>query len=216
MDACGLYGADRTTIKGLDKRLTYPRVPGHEIVRRIRAKGRAVSSGWFLGQRLGMGRLVGHCLSSMSCRQEYFNLCEDQPTVGATFDGGSADCVLVRATALVPIPESLASVYAAPILCAGNSCCLRAYHRTVKARKSSVAWCGTRTIAYQSGLTGFWRASSARRNDRYAAPVGATARLQRAHKHSTGDSNLALGSSRVGLRTTAQRSDWLPCCAYEY
>ena len=119
VEACGLCGADRTTIEGLDKRITYPRVPGHEIVGRIRAKGRAVSSGWLLGQRVGIGRLGGHCLSCMSCRQGHFNLCEDQPTVGSSIDGGYADCVLVRATALVSIPESLASVDAAPILCAG-------------------------------------------------------------------------------------------------
>ena len=46
-------------------------------------------------------------------------LCQNQPFVGATCDGGYAEMMVARATALVSIPDELDSEEAAPILCAG-------------------------------------------------------------------------------------------------
>jgi alcohol dehydrogenase len=46
-------------------------------------------------------------------------LCQNQPFVGATCDGGYSEMMVARATALVSIPDELDAEEAAPILCAG-------------------------------------------------------------------------------------------------
>ncbi len=119
VEACGICGADAADIEGADPALHPPRVPGHEVVGRIVALGPQVPPPWQLGQRVGVGRLGGHCNACVMCRQGRFELCQDQPFVGATRDGGYAEMMLARATGLVSIPDELDAQEAAPILCAG-------------------------------------------------------------------------------------------------
>ncbi|BCH26526.1 hypothetical protein MesoLjLb_63110 [Mesorhizobium sp. L-8-3] len=119
VEACGICGADVSDIEGADPSLQPPRVPGHEVVGRIVALGENVPSLWKLGQRVGIGRLGGHCNECVQCRQGQFHLCENQSLVGASCDGGYAEMMLARGTGLVSIPDELASEEAAPILCAG-------------------------------------------------------------------------------------------------
>lgn len=119
VEACGICGADASDIEGADPSLQPPRVPGHEVVGRIVAIGENVPSIWKQGQRVGVGRLGGHCNECAQCRQGQFQLCANQPFVGASCDGGYAEMMLARGTGLVSIPDELASEEAAPILCAG-------------------------------------------------------------------------------------------------
>lgn len=74
---------------------------------------------WKIGQRVGVGRLGGHCNECVQCRQGNFQLCLNQPVVGRSCDGGYAEMMLTRSTGLVVIPDELNSEEAAPILCAG-------------------------------------------------------------------------------------------------
>lgn len=119
VEACGICGADAADIERAAPQLPRPRVPGHEVVGRIAALGEHVSSIWQLGQRVGVGRLGGHCGECVQCRQGRFQLCENQPVVGVNCDGGYAEMMLARATGLVSIPAELDAEEAAPILCAG-------------------------------------------------------------------------------------------------
>ncbi|APG87158.1 alcohol dehydrogenase (plasmid) [Sinorhizobium americanum CCGM7] len=119
VEACGICGADVSDIERADSALNPPRVPGHEVVGRIVALGQNTPSIWKIGQRVGVGRLGGHCNECSECRRGHFNLCRNQPVVGSSCDGGYAEMVIARATGLVSIPEALLSVEAAPILCAG-------------------------------------------------------------------------------------------------
>lgn len=119
VEACGICGADAADIEEADPALQPPRVPGHEVVGRIVAIGENAPSIWKSGQRVGVGRLGGHCNECSQCRQGQFQLCEDQPFVGASCDGGYAEMMLARGTGLVSIPDELNSEEAAPILCAG-------------------------------------------------------------------------------------------------
>lgn len=119
VEACGICGADVGDIESADPSRQLPRVPGHEVVGRIVAIGEGVPSIWKMGQRVGVGRLGGHCNECAPCRQGRFNLCRDQPVVGASRDGGYADMMVARGTGLVSIPEELTTEEAAPILCAG-------------------------------------------------------------------------------------------------
>lgn len=119
VEACGICGADAADIESATPALQPPRVPGHEVVGRIVALGTHVSTAWAVGQRVGVGRLGGHCNECAQCRQGRFQLCQNQPIVGATRDGGYAEMMLARSTGLVSIPDELSAEEAAPILCAG-------------------------------------------------------------------------------------------------
>ena len=119
VEACGICGADAADIEGADPALQPPRVPGHEVVGRIAALGAGVPARWHVGQRVGVGRLGGHCNECEQCRQGLFQLCRQQPFVGASCDGGYAEAMIARHTGLVSIPDELDAEEAAPILCAG-------------------------------------------------------------------------------------------------
>lgn len=118
VEACGVCGADAADIAKAHAN-GVPRVPGHEVVGRIVALGVGTPSIWRLGQRVGVGRLGGHCHECIPCRQGRFNLCQNQPIVGNSCDGGYAGQMLARSTGLVAIPQELSAEDAAPILCAG-------------------------------------------------------------------------------------------------
>lgn len=119
IEACGICGADIGAIEGVEQGLILPRVPGHEVIGRIVAMGINTPSIWRLGQRVGVGRLGGHCNECGQCRRGQFQLCENQPYIGSSQDGGYAELMVVRHTGLVSIPEELGSEEAAPLLCAG-------------------------------------------------------------------------------------------------
>ncbi len=140
VEACGICGADSSDIGRADPSLRPPRVPGHEVVGRIIALGEGIPSKWKLGQRVGVGRLGGHCNECDQCRRGQFVLCEDQPVMGSSHDGGYAEMMLAKNTGLVSIPDELTSEKAAPLLCAGLA--------TFNALKKSKAQAGD-TVAIQ-------------------------------------------------------------------
>ncbi|MBB5575452.1 alcohol dehydrogenase [Rhizobium paranaense] len=119
VEACGICGADASDIDKADPALQPARVPGHEVVGRILALGPNTPSIWKIGQRVGVGRLGGHCNECSECRRGRFNLCRNQPVLGSSCDGGYAEMMIARATGLVSIPDELSPEEAAPILCAG-------------------------------------------------------------------------------------------------
>jgi alcohol dehydrogenase len=119
VEACGMCGADLADIRNASANPEIQRVPGHEIVGRIIEIGMGVAEVWSVGQRVGVGRLAGHCGSCAQCWDGSFHLCPNQGFVGSSRDGGYAEMVLARGTGLVAVPDSMASAEAAPILCAG-------------------------------------------------------------------------------------------------
>src|SRR5580658_5914886 len=118
VEACGVCHSDVATVDAVLPGITYPRVPGHEVVGKIDALGHGVS-GWKIGQRVGVGFLGGHCGECQSCRRGDFLNCTKQPVTGAHFDGGYAEVMMAFPSGLVAIPDGLSSVDAAPLLCAG-------------------------------------------------------------------------------------------------
>ena len=118
VEACGICHSDSGTVDGVLPGITFPRVPGHEVVGKIDALGQGVS-GWKIGQRVGVGFLGGHCGQCQSCRRGDFVNCANQPVSGAHFDGGYAEVMMAFPNGLVAIPDGLSSVDAAPLLCAG-------------------------------------------------------------------------------------------------
>lgn len=118
VEACGVCHSDAATIDGEFPNLPYPRVPGHEVVGRIDAIGAGVQ-GWTVGQRVGVGFLGGACGYCEFCRDGDIVNCRNQGYTGVHTDGGYAEVMLAKASGLVSVPDTLSSVDAAPLLCAG-------------------------------------------------------------------------------------------------
>lgn len=164
VEACGICGADTGTIEGLEKGVEYPRVPGHEVVGTIVQVSEQVPAYLKLGQRVGIGRLGGHCNACEQCRLGHFNLCQNQPVTGSSRDGGYAEYMLARATGLVAIPEDLSSVDAAPLLCAGIA--------TFNALKKSRAQAGDTAVIQGVGGLGHLALQYARKMGFRVVAVG--------------------------------------------
>lgn len=118
VEACGICRGDNVTVAGLSPSLRYPRVPGHEIAGVIDALGAGVTT-WAKGQRVGLGWFGGHCGQCEACRRGEFIGCTKLEIPGIAYDGGYAEFLVAPAGSLASIPDDLASVDAAPLLCAG-------------------------------------------------------------------------------------------------
>lgn len=118
VEACGVCHSDSVTVDYLFPIVNYPRVPGHEIVGRVESVGGNVPQ-WKVGQRVGIGWYGGHCGRCEPCRRGDLVACQNASVPGLTYDGGYADYVVAPAEALAAVPDSLNSLDAAPLLCAG-------------------------------------------------------------------------------------------------
>lgn len=119
VQACGVCHSDTVVVEGSMPGLTYPRIPGHEVIGIVEAVGEAVS-GWQVGTRVGVGWSPGACGYCGQCRHSNLFACENiQGATGVTRDGGFATHMLAHASALARVPAELDSVESAPLLCAG-------------------------------------------------------------------------------------------------
>jgi uncharacterized zinc-type alcohol dehydrogenase-like protein len=115
---CGVCRSDLHLIDNDWQVSKFPFVPGHEIVGTVEAVGAAVQN-FQPGERVGVGWQADSCGICPWCRQGKENLCpQTQPTC-VHRNGGFADSVRVPARFVIPIPETLDSENAAPLLCAG-------------------------------------------------------------------------------------------------
>jgi alcohol dehydrogenase/propanol-preferring alcohol dehydrogenase len=118
VQACGVCHSDWVVASAGFPGIEYPRVPGHEVAGVIDALGAGVT-GWKVGQRVGVGWHGGQDGTCDPCRRGNFFGCESAPITGVTVDGGYAEYMVARASALARLPASLAPKDAAPLLCAG-------------------------------------------------------------------------------------------------
>jgi D-arabinose 1-dehydrogenase-like Zn-dependent alcohol dehydrogenase len=118
VQACGVCHSDVLTKEGSWPGIQYPRVPGHEVAGIIDEIGAGVSA-WKKGQRVGVGWHGGQDNTCGECRRGDFRNCRNLKICGISYDGGYQQYMLAPVEALVPIPDSLSDVDAAPLLCAG-------------------------------------------------------------------------------------------------
>ena len=119
VQACGVCHSDSLVKDGNWPGLQYPRVPGHEVIGLIDSVGRGVAD-WKPGQRVGVGWNGGYCGSCDACRRGEFFVCQTATRVtGVTQDGGYADYMVAHASAVARVPDELADIEAAPLMCAG-------------------------------------------------------------------------------------------------
>ncbi|HEY5381413.1 MAG TPA: NAD(P)-dependent alcohol dehydrogenase [Acidobacteriaceae bacterium] len=115
---CGVCHSDLHLIDNDWGLSHYPFIPGHEIVGAVTALGSAVRD-HVLGERVGISWQADSCHFCEWCRAGEEHLCpKAQPTcVGR--NGGFADSVRVNSRFVIPIPDALDSLSAAPLLCGG-------------------------------------------------------------------------------------------------
>ncbi|KAF6166763.1 hypothetical protein GIB67_005639 [Kingdonia uniflora] len=122
---CGICHSDLHQIKNEWGNSVYPMVPGHEIVGVVTEVGKNVTK-VKVGEKAGVGCLVGSCGSCHSCADDLENYCTKQIlTYNARYHdetlthGGYSDNLVVEEHFAIRFPENLPLDAAAPLLCAG-------------------------------------------------------------------------------------------------
>jgi alcohol dehydrogenase/propanol-preferring alcohol dehydrogenase len=120
VEACGICHGDAVIKEGTFPNLSYPRIPGHEVIGIIAEIGDRVTT-WKTGDRVGVGWHGGHCFQCKECRKGNFWGCEKAEITGITRDGGYAEYMTAREEVLVSIPFELNAMKGAPLVCAGRT-----------------------------------------------------------------------------------------------
>ncbi|XP_062100736.1 probable mannitol dehydrogenase [Humulus lupulus] len=122
---CGICHSDLHMLKNEWGVSTYPLVPGHEIVGMVTEVGSKVQK-FKVGDKVGVGCMVGSCGSCDSCANDLENYCPKMILTyaakyhdGTTTYGGYSDIMVADEHFIVRIPDSLPLDAAAPLLCAG-------------------------------------------------------------------------------------------------
>ncbi|GAA0970648.1 Alcohol dehydrogenase [Nocardioides aquaticus] len=119
LETCGLChtdihaaGGDWPVQPGL------PFVPGHEGVGIVEQLGAGVQDRW-VGERVAIAWLGSACGACRFCVDGRETLCTEQQNSGYSVDGAFAEYAVADATYVVPVPDGVSSLDAAPLTCAG-------------------------------------------------------------------------------------------------
>ncbi|KAG6387605.1 hypothetical protein SASPL_152797 [Salvia splendens] len=122
---CGICHTDILNLKNAFGMTQYPIVPGHEIVGVVTEVGKKVGK-VKVGDKVGVGYMVGSCRSCESCQDDLENYCPKSiPTSAAPYHdgtityGGYSDIMVANEHFIVHIPDNMPLDSAAPLLCAG-------------------------------------------------------------------------------------------------
>ncbi|KAM6564000.1 hypothetical protein CsatB_023998 [Cannabis sativa] len=122
---CGICHSDLHMVKNEWGNSTYPLVPGHEIVGVVTEVGSKVEK-YKVGDKVGVGCMVGSCRSCDSCANDLENYCPNMILTyaskyydGTTTYGGYSNLMVADEHFIVRIPDNLPLDAAAPLLCAG-------------------------------------------------------------------------------------------------
>lgn len=122
---CGICHSDLHFIKNEWGNANYPAVPGHEMVGEVTEVGSKVQN-FKVGDKVGVGCMVGSCRSCDSCADNLENYCPKSIlTYGSTYYdgtltyGGYSDIMVVDEHFAVRIPDNMPLDATAPLLCAG-------------------------------------------------------------------------------------------------
>ncbi|WP_165043981.1 NAD(P)-dependent alcohol dehydrogenase [Dysgonomonas sp. ZJ709] len=121
----GICHSDIHTVKGDWGSISYPCVPGHEIVGRVSKIGKNVSK-FKIGDIAGVGCMVNSCGKCHYCESGEEQYC----TGGATYtynsregdgytQGGYSTNIVVKESFALKVPQNVPLARVAPLLCAG-------------------------------------------------------------------------------------------------
>ncbi len=124
---CGVCHSDVHTVRDEWHGTSYPCIPGHEIIGRVKAVGSAVTR-FKVGNIGGVGCMVDSCRECVNCKaglEQYClrrtNFTYNSPEKGTGFNtfGGYSNTIVVTESFIIHIPESMDLKATAPLLCAG-------------------------------------------------------------------------------------------------
>ncbi|KAG0451572.1 hypothetical protein HPP92_026371 [Vanilla planifolia] len=122
---CGICHSDLHSIKNEWKDTVYPIVPGHEITGVVVETGSEVLK-LKVGDKVGVGCLVGSCRSCENCIHHKENYCpkllfayNSLEADGSVTRGGYSNEIVVEEHFVVKFPEGFPLDRGAPLLCAG-------------------------------------------------------------------------------------------------
>jgi len=119
LEACGLCHTDIHAARGdWPVKPALPFVPGHEGIGIIEKLGAGVT-GRTVGERVSIAWLGSACGECRYCVDGRETLCEKQQNSGYSIDGAFAEYAVASATFVVPVPDGISSIDAAPLSCAG-------------------------------------------------------------------------------------------------
>lgn len=124
---CGVCHSDLHTARNDWHGTTYPVVPGHEIIGKVRQVGTQVSK-FKIGDMVGVGCMVDSCQHCVACDRSLEQYCAEGATFtynskdrqdGMTTFGGYSERIVVSEKFVLQISDRLDPKSAAPLLCAG-------------------------------------------------------------------------------------------------
>ncbi len=126
---CGVCHSDLHTARGEWPGITFPVVPGHEIVGVVKEVGNKVSK-YKIGDKVGVGCLVDSCRECASCQEGLEQYCDvggmvftynspDIHNTTPTTYGGYSNQIVVDENFVLKIADTADLAATAPLLCAG-------------------------------------------------------------------------------------------------
>ena len=124
---CGVCHSDIHTARGDWGEITYPCIPGHEIVGIVSRVGSAVTK-FKPGDRVGVGCMVNSCGKCEACQRGLENSCfngtvwtysSKDPIDESDTKGGYSTIMVAPENFVLNLPDNLEMSQAAPLLCAG-------------------------------------------------------------------------------------------------
>ena len=158
----GICHSDIHSARGEWGPVAYPLVPGHEFVGTVAKVGPGVTT-FKVGDRVGVGCLVGSCGTCEMCESGYEQWCTSTPGTLWTYradaegnptTGGYSRGFTVRADFALHIPSELDFAACAPLLCAGITTYSPLKHYNVGP--------GSRVAILGMGVSGTWACRSPR------------------------------------------------------
>ncbi len=125
---CGVCHSDLHQARNDWKGSSYPIVPGHEIVGRVKAVGTGVKK-FKKGDLVAVGCMVDSCRTCASCTRGLEQYCEmsctytynspDKNSTGKMTYGGYSESVVVDEAFTLKLSEKVDAASSAPLVCAG-------------------------------------------------------------------------------------------------
>jgi propanol-preferring alcohol dehydrogenase len=117
VQACAVCRTDLHVQDAELPEVSYPIVPGHQVVGEVEAKGPEALIE--VGERVGVTWLGWTCERCEDCERGEENLCERAQFTGYHRDGGYAEYMVADSRFCFPLDPSLSAAETTPLLCAG-------------------------------------------------------------------------------------------------
>jgi propanol-preferring alcohol dehydrogenase len=118
ISVCGVCHTELDEIEGRISPLTFPVVPGHQVVGIVAELGPATTK-FELGDRVGVAWIHSACGICEFCLEGRENLCDRFMATGKDVNGGYAEYMTADEKYAHAIPNFFSDSEAAPLLCAG-------------------------------------------------------------------------------------------------